>query len=77
MNSLIKSARLSNSWLKTNAIAVSSVRNHWNKDYKPGPYPKTEAERAAAAEKYGLPLKKNTSLIQMMDKVVGITQIYL
>lgn len=26
----------------------------WNKDYKPGPYPKTEAERAAAAKKYNL-----------------------
>jgi hypothetical protein len=24
------------------------------KDYKPGPYPKTEAERIAAAKKYGL-----------------------
>jgi hypothetical protein len=26
----------------------------WNKDWKPGPYPKTEAERIAAAKKYGL-----------------------
>lgn len=26
----------------------------WNKDWKPGPYPKTEAERLAAAKKYGL-----------------------
>lgn len=26
----------------------------WNKDFKPGPYPKTEEERAAAAKKYGL-----------------------
>ncbi|XP_011302307.1 NADH dehydrogenase [ubiquinone] 1 beta subcomplex subunit 8, mitochondrial [Fopius arisanus] len=25
-----------------------------NEDWKPGPYPKTEAERRAAAEKYGL-----------------------
>ena len=24
------------------------------KDYKPGPYPKTEAERIAAAKKYGM-----------------------
>lgn len=30
----------------------------WNKDYKPGPYPKTAAERAAAAEKYGLPVEE-------------------
>lgn len=26
----------------------------WNKDWKPGPYPKTDAERIAAARKYGL-----------------------
>lgn len=26
----------------------------WNDDWKPGPYPKTEAERAAAARRYGL-----------------------
>lgn len=26
----------------------------WNKDWKPGPYPKTDAERIAAAKKYGL-----------------------
>uniref|UniRef100_A0A1I8P7A0 NADH dehydrogenase [ubiquinone] 1 beta subcomplex subunit 8, mitochondrial n=1 Tax=Stomoxys calcitrans TaxID=35570 RepID=A0A1I8P7A0_STOCA len=26
----------------------------WNKDYKPAPYPKTEAEREAAAKKYYL-----------------------
>lgn len=26
----------------------------WNKDWKPGPYPQTEAERIAAAKKYGL-----------------------
>lgn len=26
----------------------------WNKDWKPGPYPKTEEERRAAAKKYNL-----------------------
>lgn len=26
----------------------------WNKDWKPGPYPKTDEERIAAAKKYGL-----------------------
>ena len=26
----------------------------WNKDFKPGPYPKTQAEREAAAKKYGM-----------------------
>jgi len=27
---------------------------YWNKDWKPGPYPKTPEERTAAAKKYGL-----------------------
>jgi len=27
---------------------------YWNKDWKPGPFPKTPEERAAAAKKYGL-----------------------
>jgi len=27
---------------------------YWNKDWKPGPFPKTSEERAAAAKKYGL-----------------------
>lgn len=26
----------------------------WNKDFKPGPYPQTAEEKAAAAKKYGL-----------------------
>jgi NADH dehydrogenase (ubiquinone) 1 beta subcomplex subunit 8 len=26
----------------------------WNKDWKPGPFPKTAEERAAAAKRYGL-----------------------
>jgi len=30
------------------------VVTNWNKDWKPGPYPKTPAEREAAAKKYGL-----------------------
>ncbi|KAG8228755.1 hypothetical protein J437_LFUL009677 [Ladona fulva] len=30
------------------------VRNYWNKDWKPGPYPQTAEEREAAAKKYGL-----------------------
>lgn len=30
----------------------------WNKDYKPGPYPKTEEERIIAAEKYGIPISE-------------------
>ncbi|XP_066999367.1 NADH dehydrogenase [ubiquinone] 1 beta subcomplex subunit 8, mitochondrial [Anabrus simplex] len=35
-------------------VAYQVVRNHWNKDWKPGPYPKTPEEKAAAAKKYGL-----------------------
>jgi len=27
---------------------------YWNKDWKPGPYPRTQEEHAAAAKKYGL-----------------------
>jgi len=27
---------------------------YWNKDWKPGPYPRTAQERAAAAKKYGV-----------------------
>ncbi|KAK2141403.1 hypothetical protein LSH36_1107g00033 [Paralvinella palmiformis] len=34
---------------------VSSASIHaWNKDWQPGPYPRTAKERAAAAKKYGL-----------------------
>ncbi|XP_046403579.1 NADH dehydrogenase [ubiquinone] 1 beta subcomplex subunit 8, mitochondrial [Ischnura elegans] len=35
-------------------FAAQSVRNHWNKDWKPGPYPQNAEEREAAAKKYGL-----------------------
>ncbi|CAH1799857.1 unnamed protein product [Owenia fusiformis] len=34
--------------------ASLTTRTYWNKDWKPGPYPKTQAEREAAAKKYGL-----------------------
>jgi len=33
---------------------VLSLLSDWNRDWKPGPYPKTPEERAAAAKKYGL-----------------------
>ncbi|GAB0088881.1 NADH dehydrogenase [Sergentomyia squamirostris] len=36
------------------AALVVPVRNHWNKDFKPGKYPETEEERKAAAKKYGM-----------------------
>ncbi|KAJ8971749.1 hypothetical protein NQ314_000566 [Rhamnusium bicolor] len=54
MNSILKSLRLPKSWLKNNAILITAVRSHFNKDYKPGPYPRTKKERIAAAEKYGI-----------------------
>ncbi|KAJ8933485.1 hypothetical protein NQ314_013983 [Rhamnusium bicolor] len=58
MSHLIKSSVLPKFRLKNNVILVTAIRNHWNKDYKPGPFPKTEAERIAAAEKYGIPLSE-------------------
>merc|ERR1712150_328126 len=38
------------------AVCLAATRNaaYWNKDWKPGPYPNTPAEREAAAKKYGL-----------------------
>jgi len=30
------------------------LKNYWNKDWKPGPIPRTPEERAAAAKKYGI-----------------------
>ncbi|XP_017784534.1 PREDICTED: NADH dehydrogenase [ubiquinone] 1 beta subcomplex subunit 8, mitochondrial [Nicrophorus vespilloides] len=37
-----------------NPILFTAIRNHWNKDFKPAAFPKTQEERNAAAEKYGL-----------------------
>jgi NADH dehydrogenase (ubiquinone) 1 beta subcomplex subunit 8 len=39
--------------LFVNIICIIAAHG-WNKDFKPGPYPKTQAEREAAAKKYGL-----------------------
>ncbi|XP_041350588.1 NADH dehydrogenase [ubiquinone] 1 beta subcomplex subunit 8, mitochondrial-like [Gigantopelta aegis] len=36
------------------SISATSVLQNWNKDWKPGPYPTTSEERAAAAKKYGM-----------------------
>ncbi|GFY76668.1 NADH dehydrogenase 1 beta subcomplex subunit 8, mitochondrial [Trichonephila inaurata madagascariensis] len=35
-------------------IARNSSITTWNKDWKPGPYPRTEEERIAAAKKYNM-----------------------
>jgi len=36
------------------AVASRMTASHWNKDWKPAPYPKTEADKVAAAKKYGM-----------------------
>jgi len=44
-----------NNQVTTRAISNSKIlMGGFAKDFKPGPYPKTEAERVAAAKKYGL-----------------------
>lgn len=43
---------------KSNLGAITSVRNHWNKDFKPAPYPVTQKQREAAAKKYGVPIEE-------------------
>ncbi|XP_023218388.1 NADH dehydrogenase [ubiquinone] 1 beta subcomplex subunit 8, mitochondrial-like [Centruroides sculpturatus] len=36
------------------SLTTTPICKNWNKDWKPGPFPTTEKERRAAAEKYGL-----------------------
>ncbi|XP_061715520.1 NADH dehydrogenase [ubiquinone] 1 beta subcomplex subunit 8, mitochondrial [Cydia pomonella] len=43
---------------KTAAIFCNATRNHWNYQYKPGPYPVTLEQREAAAKKYGLSIEE-------------------
>lgn len=62
MSSIIKSGKAALKLASLQKVhigsSVISVRNNWNKDFKPAPYPKTEEERAKAAKKYGIPLDK-------------------
>ncbi|XP_055714628.1 NADH dehydrogenase [ubiquinone] 1 beta subcomplex subunit 8, mitochondrial [Phlebotomus papatasi] len=52
---LFRGAKLALNLARTNpASMIVPVRNHWNKDFKPGKYPETEAERLAAAKKYNM-----------------------
>ncbi|XP_026324070.1 NADH dehydrogenase [ubiquinone] 1 beta subcomplex subunit 8, mitochondrial [Hyposmocoma kahamanoa] len=51
---------------KTIGIFYNVSRNHWNYQYKPGPYPKTNEERAAAAKKYGLTIEEYTPYPESM-----------
>lgn len=39
-------------YFKITQLEICSVISAWNRDWKPGPYPKTEEERRAAAKKY-------------------------
>jgi NADH dehydrogenase (ubiquinone) 1 beta subcomplex subunit 8 len=39
---------------KNLSVTYQAVRTHFNRDYMPGPFPKTEEERRAAAKKYGM-----------------------
>ncbi|GJQ68754.1 hypothetical protein Trydic_g17286 [Trypoxylus dichotomus] len=40
--------------VKCRPLFLPIIRNHWYKDYKPLPFPKTQEEREAAAAKYEL-----------------------
>ncbi|THK32902.1 NADH dehydrogenase [ubiquinone] 1 beta subcomplex subunit 8, mitochondrial [Diachasma alloeum] len=44
-----------NTGILYNVVRTKVLTHH---DWKPGPYPKTEAERRAAAEKYGMPYEE-------------------
>jgi len=52
---LLKKCEPINNQVSIRAISNSKVLlGGFAKDFKPGPYPRTEAERVAAAKKYGL-----------------------
>lgn len=57
---LLKKALTSSSCLvrNSNALVCAGVRNYHNTMYKPGPYPKTQAEREASAKKYGMSIEE-------------------
>lgn len=59
MAALVKFTRVATKLSQKSSLgAVVSVRNHWNKDLKPAPYPETQKEREAAAKKYGIPIEE-------------------
>ncbi|CAH2068412.1 unnamed protein product, partial [Iphiclides podalirius] len=55
---LLKKALISNPHRIRKVAGIICARNHWNFQYKPGPYPRTPEERAAAAKKYGLTIEE-------------------
>ncbi|KAJ3648043.1 hypothetical protein Zmor_019879 [Zophobas morio] len=52
MSFLIKSAPFRH--FPLHPLVLAPKRTHWNKDYKPGPYPYSLEEKRLAAEKYNL-----------------------
>ena len=59
MATLVKFSRVAAKLTNKSSLgAVVSVRNHWNKDFKPAPFPQTQKEREAAAKKYGVPIEQ-------------------
>lgn len=49
-----------------NVDVIVTSFSDWNYQYKPGPYPKTNEERAAAAKKYGLTIEEYTPYPESM-----------
>lgn len=60
MNTILKTLISQRFWRKNTSVLLTAARNHshWEKDYYPGPFPRTEKERAAAAQKYGIPVEE-------------------
>jgi NADH dehydrogenase (ubiquinone) 1 beta subcomplex subunit 8 len=55
MSGLLKISRIASKIPQKSSLgAITSIRHHWNKDFKPGKFPETEKEREQAAKKYGL-----------------------
>ncbi|XP_072935110.1 NADH dehydrogenase [ubiquinone] 1 beta subcomplex subunit 8, mitochondrial [Epargyreus clarus] len=59
-SALIKKAIFANPKALRSSIGIfcNATRNHWNYQYKPGPYPRTPEERAAAAKRYGMTVEE-------------------
>lgn len=60
MASLVKLSKFAAAKISNKSSFQLAIRaaSHWNKDFKPSPYPKTQAEREAAAKKYGIPIEQ-------------------
>jgi NADH dehydrogenase (ubiquinone) 1 beta subcomplex subunit 8 len=59
MAGLVNFAKVATKISNKNSLGVIiRTCSHWNKDWKPGPYPTTQAEREAAAKKYGIPIEQ-------------------